>query len=80
MWLFDRKKEDIGKKELNSEEYEKLFKRIIDLEQRTNRLELNENSFRDKVLRKLQAHRVTEEPEEEVTEYVYTIGKPMRRK
>ena len=41
-------------KPLNSEEFEKILKRCVDLEQRIRRLELNEDDFRDKVLRKLQ--------------------------
>jgi phage FluMu gp28-like protein len=41
-------------KQLQSDEYEKLLKRWVDVEQRVSRLELNESSFRDKVLRKIQ--------------------------
>jgi len=39
---------------LRSDEYETLLKRNIDNEQRIRRLELNEEDFRNKVLRKLQ--------------------------
>jgi len=38
---------------LRSDEYETLLKRNIDNEQRIRRLELNEDDFRNKVLRKL---------------------------
>lgn len=43
--------------ELRSQEFETLYKRIVDVEQRVRRLELNEVDMRDKVLRKLQVHR-----------------------
>jgi len=39
---------------LKSEEFETILKRVIDLEQRIRRLELNEIDLRDKVLRKIQ--------------------------
>lgn len=39
---------------LKSDEYETLFKRHIELEQRVRRLELAEDDFRNKVLRKIQ--------------------------
>lgn len=48
--FFDKKPE----KPLKSEEFETILKRVIDLEQRIRRLELNEIDLRDKVLRKIQ--------------------------
>lgn len=78
MKLFGTNPKKIDETELNSKEYEKLYKLIIDLEQRCNRLELNEKSFRDKVLRKLQTY--YEVPEEEVAvEHRYGTGQSMRR-
>lgn len=71
----DSKKEEI---ELNSKEYEKLYKLVIDVEQRLNRLELNEKSFRDKVLRKLQSYYEVQE-EELPAEQRYSSGQAMRR-
>lgn len=47
MWFF-------RKKELESKEFETLYSRIVDVEQRVRRLELNEEDLRDKVLRKIQ--------------------------
>lgn len=51
MWPFASKKPE---KELNSHEYETLFKRNVELEARIRRLELSEEDFRDKILRKIQ--------------------------
>lgn len=42
------------KKQLNSEEFETLSKRIIDLNSRVTQLELSADDLRNKVLRKLQ--------------------------
>ena len=56
-----------GKKELNSQEFETLLTRLINVEQRVRGLELSEEDFRDKVLRKIQkkqASEITEQPEE----------------
>jgi len=61
-----------AEKQLNSDEFEKLLKRSIDLEQRVRRLELNENDFRDKILRKLQRKEQGEFNQElQPTEYNY---------
>jgi len=51
MWF---KKEKKPEKVLNSEEYERLAKRLIDYDTRIIALELSEKTFRDKVLRKIQ--------------------------
>ena len=50
MWFQTPKKVE----SLKSDEYESILKRVIDLEQRIRRLELNEVDLRDKVLRKIQ--------------------------
>lgn len=77
MGIFWNKKEEKVNTELNSKEYEKLYKLCIDLEQRCNRLELNEKSFRDKVLRKLQSY--YEVNEEDVPQtHVYKMGQSLR--
>lgn len=57
--LFGRKKE----KEPLTDEITTYFQRIAMLEARITALELNQDSFRDKVLRKIQQQRG--EPEEE---------------
>lgn len=65
--------------ELRSNEFETLYKRVVDVEQRVRRLELNEVDMRDKVLRKLQLHRP--ETENNIKENVLlSEEKPMRRK
>jgi hypothetical protein len=51
MWPFSSPKEPT---QLSLEQYETLSKRWIDVDARISRLELNEESFRDKVLRKIQ--------------------------
>lgn len=65
--------------ELRSNEFETLYKRVVDVEQRVRRLELNEVDMRDKVLRKLQLHRP--ETENNIKDNVLlNEEKPMRRK
>lgn len=65
--------------ELRSNEFETLYKRVVDVEQRVRRLELNEVDMRDKVLRKLQLHRP--ETENNLKENVLlNEERPMRRK
>lgn len=56
--IWGRKKE----KELVTDDIETYFKRIAMMEARLTALELNQDSFRDKVLRKIQQPRA--EPEE----------------
>lgn len=51
MWPFNQNKQPSP---LTLEQYETLSKRWIDVDARVSRLELNEESFRDKVLRKIQ--------------------------
>lgn len=77
MGIFSNKKVENLEKELNSKEFEKLYKLIIDLEQRVTRLELNEKSFRDKVLRKLQSYYEVTEEELPPTQH-YKMGQSMR--
>lgn len=57
MW-FSKKKEE---KQLNSDEYERILKRMLDVESRVSRLELSADDLRDKVLRKVQKARVQSE-------------------
>lgn len=51
MSLFNGNKGEVA---LHTQEYETLYKRMIDFDQRLRRLELETDDFRDKVLRKIQ--------------------------
>ena len=72
MWPFNRKPEPVQPSPLTLEQYETLSKRWIDVDARVSRLELNEEGFRDKVLRKLQ--KAKEKPEDINTERPGIIG------
>lgn len=50
--MFFQKPQAVSKT-LNSDEYEKVLKRILDLESRISSLELSEKAFKDKILRKI---------------------------
>jgi hypothetical protein len=67
MW-FSPKKEPIPAKIVEKptfeEEYIKISKRLLDVEQRVLGLELSEKQFRDKVLRKMQRPQYEEEQQE----------------
>lgn len=69
MWPFSSPKQPT---QLSLEQYETLSKRWIDVDARISRLELNEESFRDKVLRKIQKPK--EQPEELSTNRPGIIG------
>ncbi len=52
------------KKKITQEEYDSLSRRLVDVNTRLLTLETSEKVFRDKVLRKVQRARETEEEEE----------------
>ncbi len=69
MWPFTNQKTETVS---HLEQYETLTKRIIDVSARVTALELNEEAFRNKVLRKVQ--KAKEEPEDISTERPGIIG------
>ena len=70
MWPFTRKPE----KQLNSEEYERILKRSLDVESRLSRLELGADDLRDKVLRKIQKARTQQEDAPEGDQIIQVTG------
>jgi hypothetical protein len=54
MWPFEH---------IASREYEELLKRVINVEQRVNGCEMESETLRNKVLRKMQTKRIEEEEE-----------------
>lgn len=57
-------KKETPKQDMHSKEYEELIKRVINVEQRVNGLEIENETLRNKVLRKIQFKKEVEEEEE----------------